>query len=157
MTEFLACRECREPFKESELERCYNCDDLHCEECDGKDERTCSCEPLCAACRAPPNQCKTCNESGCILCMGSGCPVCEEIEHDDFKFSLVCDDCRVQCTVCKREICFDHVTKMRSVDKKSGKCRKLCVCVDCTHEALNDLIAKRIAPLKGTASDMHQE
>jgi hypothetical protein len=143
MTQFLPCHMCRKPFKENDLMCCYNCDKFYCAACDGTDERACGCAPLCVTCREPPNQCTSCGRPGCMLCMGNGCCVCQDIKLDAFRFRLVCDDCRCECSVCKRMVCIEHVTTARSVDKNTGICGKSYACVDCTHEALANLVAKR--------------
>jgi hypothetical protein len=155
MTHFSECHECHLEFEEAELTRCFNCDDTHCAECTeilGADERTCGCEPLCATDRQEPTKCKTCEADGCILCMGNGCEICQQIEVFDKRFELVCDSCRVDCAVCNEPTCFEHLDRVHTVNKKTGKRKRKAVCLDCLDEALEDLTKKRKAPLHVASS-----
>lgn len=124
MTRVSQCKECHETFSFDELIRCFNCSDAHCAECTqtlGADERTCGCNPLCATCRDEPTTCKECHVDGCMLCMGNGCEICSTIE--EHRLDLLCDDCRLQCRLCHRDICPAHA--------KHANSRGFVVCVDC--------------------------
>lgn len=157
MTHVSSCYACSVEFDEGDLIRCHTCDAVHCADCAGIDNRTCACEPLCPTCREPPTECKQCHEPGCMLCLGNGCPICDETTGHHF--DLVCDGCRAVCAVCDRDVCFEHVNKIRSVDKTTGIKTRLLVCFDCSVEAIDDIVDKKNfidLNIKGTAAAMAQ-